>query len=1173
MLPLTKNRIIYSILGLLLCLVGTDGFGQKETYNWFFGTFAGIDFNSGYPVIRNDGAMYAIEGSITMSDSTGNLLFYSNGERIWNRNHVPMTNGWYLHGSRMNAQPCLAILKPGSDHIYYLFTVGSDSPYCTPGAFYSVIDMNLDGGLGDIVAGMKDIQIPNTDSVRSHVVGIKHANKKDYWVIFRNFNTNNYFTSYLFDENGLHSNPEKCYTITSHPLIGAGWPVLKLSTDAKYLCTEGSYVPAFYGSRAIELYKLDNTTGKLNPLFIFPVRWQPFGMEFSANSKYLYLNYGFSSDTVFFRQYNMKYLSNASAFVAGSQEIYREIQGHEYHNMQLAPNGKIYIDRLGTTAPDAKYLSAINYPEQAGTACTFEEEALYLEGGNCMYGMPNFIPSYFSKFDWLNSCRGDTTKFTSHFLPPPDSVRWNFDDVGSGTNNTSTLLNPAHFFTGSGTFNVYVVGYYSNGHNDTATRDVKITPYPAINLGNDITVCKGDTVTLDAGFGILEYLWNTEATTRTITASDTGMYSVRVENQNGCAISDSVRVSNFPDPVLDQTNLNIAPTTCKGITGAITGLKVNGNPPYTYQWTEKISGNQVGDSIDIYHLGVGLYELSVTDAAGCSKVLTTYTIQDVGELLIDTAFASPVLCGNSNGSLTVKAVSGLGNMLQYFVKTGNDTLSQWHNGTFDTLQGGTYFVWVSDSSGCTSVYPDEIIVEKLTGTIVASVSTTPETGTNKDGTINVNASGNGLTFSLNGSVPQNIGTFGNLSAGTYSIKVTDAIGCDTLFYIEVTNLAVIRLTAIAGDGSACLGNVAVLPLLANSFEHVKSFKALLKYNSTLVTCQNHLNVNPALFADSLHVDLFPASGELSVKWTGKTPVSLQDGSTLVELSFASLNAGQDSLKWDISPGICVFTDSLGNSINRELIQGKVRVYSIPEADVTQPLTTCEGADLQLAANYHTGTGNGTISYLWSGPGGFASDTNSITLTSVTPASAGQYSVSLSDTNHCQNQYSTEVSVTPTPVSGFTNDTLLFDQTYTLEATPGYYRYTWSTTDSTYSITVTAEGWYKVTLTTTGGCTVTDSVLMLTAFAPLTMPNAFTPNGDILNDVFKAVTTPEKIRSYTLYIYDRWGKQVYFTNDVTQGWDGTIDGAAAPVGTYVYYVKYSNTSDAVREKRGMVVLVR
>jgi gliding motility-associated-like protein len=638
--------------------------------------------------------------------------------------------------------------------------------------------------------------------------------------------------------------------------------------------------------------------------------------------------------------------------------------------------------------------------------------------------------------------------------------------------------------------------------------------------------------------------------------------------------------------------------------------------------------------------------------------VAAYTISDAGNILIDTAAATPAFCNKPDGTLTITAVSGLGKMLRYFIKTGSDTLSQWGNGKFTALTSGTYYAWVSDSSavcrsayswpvvvpaisapafasvtataencgkhdgqiaismspgyvpqlqyfilsgtdtvsqwgnpifnslsggnyrvwasdssGCTSIYPMLVNVDKLTAPVITSVSTTPENGTASDGTITVVGSGSGLTFSLNGSVPQNIGTFGNLSSGTYSIKVTDAIGCDTLFYIEVTNLAVIRLTAIAGDGSACLGNVAVLPLLANSFEHVKSFKALLKYNSALLTCQNHLNVNTALFADSLHVDLFPASGELSVKWTGKTPVSLQDGSTLVELSFASLNAGQDSLKWDISPGICVFTDSLGNSINRELVQGKVRVYSIPEADVTQPLTSCEGADLQLAANYHTGTGNGTISYLWSGPGGFASDTNLITLTSVTPASAGQYSVSLSDTNHCQNQYSTEVSVTPTPVSGFTNDTLLFVQTYTLEANPGYYRYTWSTTDSTYSITVTAEGWYKVTLTTIGGCTATDSVLLLTAFAPLTMPNAFTPNGDIQNDVFKAVTTPEKISSYTLYIYDRWGKQVYFTNDVTQGWDGTMDGAAAPVGTYVYYVKYSNTSGAVREKRGMVVLVR
>ncbi len=645
----------------------------------------------------------------------------------------------------------------------------------------------------------------------------------------------------------------------------------------------------------------------------------------------------------------------------------------------------------------------------------------------------------------------------------------------------------------------------------------------------------------------------------------------------GAAESNVIQITVIPlTIVFNDDSLNISPTTCGGQNGSITGLIISGTAPLSIIWKNKISGQVLGHTGELYNLAVGLYELSITDGNGCSLPAISYVIKDVGDIMIDTVNYSASDCNKPNGIINVVAVSGLGSRIQYFVRSGNDTISQWHHGDFPGLATGTYYIWVTDSSGCTSVYCKPVQIINPPGPQVTSAIVIPATYLHSDGKIMISATSTSdtLYYSLNGGTAQiNNGNFNNLASGLYTCMVTDEKGCDTNFTVNIGEIYSVRLEAIAGDGSACLGNVAVLPLLANSFEHVKSFKAQLKYNSALLTCQNHLNVNPALFADSLHVDLFPASGELSIKWTGKTPVSLQDGSTLVELSFASLNAGQDSLKWDISPGICVFTDSLGNSINRELVQGKVRVYSIPEADVTQPLTTCEGADLQLAANYHTGTGNGTISYLWSGPGGFASNTNSITLTSVTPSSAGQYSVSLSDTNHCQNQYSTEVNVTPTPVSGFTNDTLLFDQTYTLEANPGYYRYTWSTTDSTYSITVTAEGWYKVTLTTIGGCTATDSVLMLTAFAPLTMPNAFTPNGDILNDVFKPVTTPEKISSYTLYMYDRWGKQVYFTNDVTQGWDGIIDGAAAPVGTYVYYVKYSNTSGAVREKRGMVVLVR
>jgi len=291
--------------------------------------------------------------------------------------------------------------------------------------------------------------------------------------------------------------------------------------------------------------------------------------------------------------------------------------------------------------------------------------------------------------------------------------------------------------------------------------------------------------------------------------------------------------------------------------------------------------------------------------------------------------------------------------------------------------------------------------------------------------ISATSSGDTLYYSINGGTAQiNNGNFNNLVSGLYTCTVTDEKGCDTTFTLNVGEIYSVRLEAIAGDGSACLGNVAVLPLQANSFSHVSSFDSRLKYNKAQVTCQNYLNANPAL-ADSLQVDLFPALGEISLTWTGKNPVNLPDGSTLVELSFASLLSGQDSLKWDISPGICTFLDSLGNNIAPQFKQGQVRVYSIPQGTIQAPETVCEGSDLSLIGIYTTGSGNGPISYQWSGPDGFT-DTNPVTfLSQATQVNAGEYILNLADTNHCQSQVSVQLNVVPLPVADFTKDTVYF----------------------------------------------------------------------------------------------------------------------------------------------------
>jgi hypothetical protein len=102
-----------------------------------------------------------------------------------------------------------------------------------------------------------------------------------------------------------------------------------------------------------------------------------------------------------------------------------------------------------------------------------------------------------------------------------------------------------------------------------------------------------------------------------------------------------------------------------------------------------------------------------------------------------------------------------------------------------------------------------------------------------------------------------------------------------------------------------------------------------------------------------------------------------------------------------------------------------------------------------------------------------------------------------------------------PIAGFNGDTVYFDQQKEVQGTPGYAHYVWSTGDTTLSLMITAEGWYKVTILTTEGCTTVDSLMALSAFTPFNMPNAFSPNNDGFNDQFRPVITPEKVKSFVM----------------------------------------------------------
>ncbi|MEO1654776.1 MAG: hypothetical protein AAFU64_14610, partial [Bacteroidota bacterium] len=161
---------------------------QNEGNIWYFGDKAGLDFNSGIPQVNSSGQLDQLEGSSSISDLDGQLLFYSDGVRIWNRQHQLMPNGQDLLGHFSSTTSALIVPKPCDPYLYYVFTSTSltippEDTSISTGVYYSVVDMRLDEGRGDVVKEWKNIALSNPAAEK--ILAVPHANQRDFWILTR----------------------------------------------------------------------------------------------------------------------------------------------------------------------------------------------------------------------------------------------------------------------------------------------------------------------------------------------------------------------------------------------------------------------------------------------------------------------------------------------------------------------------------------------------------------------------------------------------------------------------------------------------------------------------------------------------------------------------------------------------------------------------------------------------------------------------------------------------------------------------------------------------------------------------------------------------------------------------------------------------------------------------
>ncbi len=782
-----KTAIARSLLISFLLMIFLHSFSQhKEANIWYLGFRGGLDFNSGEPVVTpySYASSYGgFQGNAVQCDTSGVVLFYSEGVHIYNRERNIMLNGEDLAGGDpISSQRVLIVQQPDHDNIYYVFIVGrgpgSTSSYS--GLWYNIVDMEKDGTLGEVV--QRDVFIPAAYDARNLLFSLKHKNQHDIFIITHK-GTEKKYAAFMLSSNGFNTTPVLSESQNNNIANNSCGSYIKVSYNKKYLFF--SDIDDFPGF--IEICKFDDETGSVEYMYTeYKMNAQgenmhPSGIEFSPDSKYAYIAFNNRNHSVNIYQYDMQYVENAGQFTNSAISISMDGPGL---GLQLATDGKIYGSYnppdAGATTWEYQYVSVIHKPWERGAACNFEADAIDLTDPCYGPSLVNIHLDYLYRFEWEGICSGPDNgiAFKPNFQPVPASITWNFNDPDSGADSISTELYPVHYFTHGGEFEVSAdLNYpptpnYPFGRFEHTSRVVTVVQSPQPDLGADTLVCEGTEVTLNAGSEDGMYAWSDGTTFGhnifNLTVADTGIYWVQVTNSNGCSTKDSIHVGWFNKAVFNETNMVITPTSCGGSNGSIAGIQIESVMTVSTMWYDG-NDNLIGNTIDIDNLSVGNYFLHVTDTNGCITVSDSYTVSDAGDILISLVNYSSSHCMQHNGSINISASSGAGNDFLYSIDNGNTWQS---DSIFEYLSSGNYFIRVKDQSGCETVYDNNpVIVEEIEGPQVITVDITHENDYLADGSINIEAIVNigNILYSIDSgySFQYNDGLFENLSAGTY----------------------------------------------------------------------------------------------------------------------------------------------------------------------------------------------------------------------------------------------------------------------------------------------------------------------------------------------------------------------------------------------------------------------
>jgi gliding motility-associated-like protein len=450
--------------------------GQLQNNHWTFGFNARVDFSTTPPNGMIPSAIYSAEQCATVSDATtGQLLFYTDGQSVWNINNQPMPNGFNLLGGAFLScsQGPVIVPFPEDSTKYYIFTMDDleyDIPQLDNGLRYTVVDMTQNGGLGDVDPLQKNVFL--TDFLSEKMTVVRSEAIRGYWVIVHKKESNQ-FLAYKVDGCGVDPNP-----------IASNVGTVLLGTNSNF----DSRMP-FYGSmkannagnrigmpiddsRFIDFYSFDAATGQLfDPITVevfdntpgSPIR--KYGCSFSPDGNMFYYTNNISVYQLNLNAFDSLSIATSNTLIATPADPTFQIEE--------AIDGKLYVAIGGSNV-----LDVINSPNSS--LCDYASNAVTLSG-SCMLGLParvherNFPSPPITLLP--DTCLQSAIAFSVATTLPVTQISWNFGDPSSGANNTSASVNPTHQFSSLGNYTVTAIVEFEC-YKDTIERLLTIVDCP-----------------------------------------------------------------------------------------------------------------------------------------------------------------------------------------------------------------------------------------------------------------------------------------------------------------------------------------------------------------------------------------------------------------------------------------------------------------------------------------------------------------------------------------------------------------------------------------------------------------------------------------------------------------------------------------------------------------------